>query len=219
MIEAIGYKTGDKRYDRLALRVHEAPLGVVLAHRDLRRVPHVHAHRSVSEVHQLPDERVLADVSPVRAALLPRGFLPLRLLLRLGEVPSPGAPWSGARPQRRGHGHHVDRQCLAHVHDVAGRDLGHRGGHLRRGRDLRTTPGCRSTCIGSSRTSPSADRSQPPTRPSSSCRRRPTRSARITTGWDTSGTSSPSSPSSRFPSPATGSRRRSTPTRRRSGSR
>ena len=48
-------------------------------------------------------------------------------------------------------------------------------------------------------------------------RRRPTRSARITTGWDTSGTSSPSSPSSRCPSPATGSRRRFTPTRRRSG--
>ena len=49
--------------------------------------------------------------------------------------------------------------------------------------------------------------------------RRPTRSARITTGWDTSGTSSPSSPSSRCPSPATGSRKRSTPTRRRSDSR
>ena len=99
------------------------------------------------------------------------------------------------------------------------RDLGHRGGHLRSRTRSPTTPGCRSTCIASSRTSPSADRSPQRTRPSSSCMPRPTRSGRITTGWDTSGTSSPSSPSSRCPSPATGSRKRSTPTRRRSGSR
>ena len=48
---------------------------------------------------------------------------------------------------------------------------------------------------------------------------KPTRSARTTTGWDTSATSSRSAPSCRSPSPATGSRRRSTPSRRRSGSR
>ena len=46
---------------------------------------------------------------------------------------------------------------------------------------------------------------------------RPTRSARTTTGWDTSATSSRSARSCRCPSPATGSRRRSTRTRRRSG--
>ena len=47
----------------------------------------------------------------------------------------------------------------------------------------------------------------------------PTRSARTTTGWDTSATSSRSARSCRSPSPATGSRRRSTRSRRRSGSR
>ncbi len=117
-------------------RVHEAPLRLLLAHRDLRRVPDVHAHHSVSEVHELPDERVLAHLSPVRPAVLRRGLLPLRLLLRLGEVPPPGASWSGARPQRRGHGDHVHRQCLAHVHDVTARSLGNGGSALRLGRGL-----------------------------------------------------------------------------------
>ena len=50
-------------------------------------------------------------------------------------------------------------------------------------------------------------------------RRPATRSARTTTGWVTSATSSRSAPSCRCPSPATGWRRRFTRTRRRSGSR
>ena len=136
------HRRGDRLQDRrfairpARARVHEAPLRVLLAHRDLRSGPDVHAHHPVSEVHELPDERVLSHLSPVRPALLRGGLLPLHLLLRLGEVPSPGASWSGARPQRRRHGHHVDRQCLAHVHDVAARGLEHRGGALRLGRHL-----------------------------------------------------------------------------------
>ena len=90
IVEAIGYKTGDKTYDRLA---HEfakllsvsfsltATFGAAL---------HVHAHHSVSEVHELPDERVLSHLLPVRPALLRRSLLPLHLLLRLGQVPSAG---------------------------------------------------------------------------------------------------------------------------------
>jgi hypothetical protein len=87
--------------------------------------------------------------------------------------------------------------------------------------DTRSTTlrGCRSTSIESSPTSRSADRWRLPTPPSSSSRRNPTRTARTTTGWVTSGTSSPSVPSFRFPSPATGSRVRSTPTHRRWDSR
>ena len=133
---------GDRLQDRrpairpARARVHEAPLGVLLAHGDLRGVPDVHAHRSVSEVHELPDERVLPHVSPVRAALLRRGRVPLHLLLRLGEVPSTRSSWPGARPQRRGHGDHVHRQCLAHVHDVAERGFGYRSRDLRLGRGL-----------------------------------------------------------------------------------
>ena len=107
-------------------RVHEAPLRLLLAHRDLRSVPDVHADRAISEVHELSDERVLPHVSPVRAALLRRGRLPLHLLLRLGEVPSTRSSWPWARPQHRRHGDHVHRQFLAHVHDVAERGLGHR---------------------------------------------------------------------------------------------
>ena len=66
------HRRGDRLQDRRhALRparprVHEAALGLVLAHRDVRRVPDVHAHHPVSEVHELPDERVLADVSALR---------------------------------------------------------------------------------------------------------------------------------------------------------
>ncbi len=104
IIEAIGYKTGDSAVRPARARVHAAPLGVVLAHRDLRRVPHVHAHHPVPEVHELPDERVLPDVPAVRPAVLRGSLLPLHLLLRLGKVPSAGAPRPGARPQSRRHG-------------------------------------------------------------------------------------------------------------------
>ena len=200
-------------------RVREAALRVLLAHRDLRRCADVHAHHPVSEVHELPDERVLSDVPAVRPALLRGSLLPLHLLLRLGQVPSPRASWSGARPQPRRHGDHGDRQCLADVHDVAEGGLEQGGAHLPHGRDLQLH----------------LDADQRPSRHRERRLRRigrrrlrglqvpaggqPTRSARTTTGWVTSGTSSRSAPSSRFPSPATGSRRRSTPTRRRSGSR
>ena len=88
------HRRGDRLQDRGSAirparpRVHEAPLRLVLAHRDVRRGADVHAHHPVSEVHELPDERVLSDVPPVRAAVLRRSLLPLHLLLRLGEVPS-----------------------------------------------------------------------------------------------------------------------------------
>ena len=104
------HRRGDRLQDRRSAirparaRVHEAPLRVLLAHRDLRSIPDVHAHHSVSEVHELPDERVLSHLPPVRPALLRGSLLPLHLLLRLGEVPSPGASGSGARPQPRRHG-------------------------------------------------------------------------------------------------------------------
>ena len=66
------HRRGDRLQDRRSAlrparaRVHEAPLGVVLAHRDLRRGADVHAHHPVSEVHELHDERVLPDVSALR---------------------------------------------------------------------------------------------------------------------------------------------------------
>ena len=103
-------RRGDRLQDRRSAlrparaRVHEAPLRLLLAHRDLRRGADVHAHHPVSEVHELHDERVLPHVSPLRPAVLLRGFLPLHLLLRLGEIPSPGASRPGARPQRGRHG-------------------------------------------------------------------------------------------------------------------
>ena len=110
------HRRGDRLQDRgpalrpARARVHQAALGVVLAHRDLRRGADVHARHPVSEVHELHDERVLADVPALRRAVLRRGLLPLHLLLRLGEVPAPGPSRPGARPQRRGHGDHVHRQ-------------------------------------------------------------------------------------------------------------
>ena len=67
---------GDRLQDRrpairpARARVHEASLRVLLAHRDLRSMPDVHADHSVSEVHELPDARVLPDIPPVRPALL-----------------------------------------------------------------------------------------------------------------------------------------------------
>ena len=64
IVEAIGYKTGGRALRPARARVHEAPLGVVLADRDVRGVPDVHAHHPLSEVHELPDERVLPDLPP-----------------------------------------------------------------------------------------------------------------------------------------------------------
>ena len=110
------HRRGDRLQDRrqalrpARLRVHEAALGLLLADRDVRGGPDVHAHHPVSEVHELPDERVLPDLPPLRRALLLRGLFPLHLLLRLGEIPSAGASRPGARPQRGGHGDHAHRQ-------------------------------------------------------------------------------------------------------------
>ena len=136
LIEAIGYKTGDQRYDRLAYEFTKllsvsfsltATFGAFLTFMLIALYP-----KFTNYLMSVFSPTFL----PVRPALLPGGLLPLHLLLRLGKVPSPRAPGSGDRPQCRGHRHHADRQCLAHVHDVAERDLGHRGGDLRRGRDL-----------------------------------------------------------------------------------
>ena len=46
IIEFIGYKTKDKRYDQLAYEFTEAAVGVVLADGDVRRGAHVHARSS-----------------------------------------------------------------------------------------------------------------------------------------------------------------------------
>mgnify|MGYP003694000521 CR=1 FL=1 len=85
IVEAIGYKTGDLRYDRLA---HEftkllsvsfsltATFGAFLTFMLIALYP---------KFTELPDERVLPDVPPVRPALLRRSLLPLHLLLRLGK--------------------------------------------------------------------------------------------------------------------------------------
>ena len=72
------HRRGDRLQDRRSAirqaraRVHEAPLRLLLAHGDVRSIPDVHAHHSVSEVHELPDERVLSHLPPVRPALLLR---------------------------------------------------------------------------------------------------------------------------------------------------
>ena len=104
-------------------RVRETPLRVFFTHGDVRRVSDVHAHHSLSEVHELFDERVLANLPPLRTSVLRGSVLPVRLLLRLGEVPSPGASWARSRPECRRHVNHADCQCMADVHDVAQRDL------------------------------------------------------------------------------------------------
>ena len=200
------------------LRVHEAALGLVLAHRDLRRGADVHADHPVSEVHELPGERVLPDLSAVRPAVLRRGLFPLHLLLRLGEVSSAGASRPGARPQRGGHGDHAHRQLLAHVHDVAEGDCRGRGGDLRLG--------------GGQQLHLDADQRASGHRERRVRRidRRRVRRVQVPAGEDRRGTGAlrldglhrqlhrHSARSCRCRSPATGSPRRSTPTRRRSAS-
>ena len=127
IVEAIGYKTGDKRYDRLAYEFTKllsvsfsltATFGAALTFMLIILYP-----KFTNYLMSVFSPTFL----PVRPALLRRGLLPLHLLLRLGEVPSAGASRPGARPQRRGHGDHAHRQFLAHVHDVAERDLATRG--------------------------------------------------------------------------------------------
>ena len=104
IIEAIGYKTGDRRYDRLA---HEftkllsvsfsltATFGASLTFMLIILYPKFTNYLMSVFSPTFP---------PVRPALLRGGLLPLHLLLRLGEVPSAGASRPGARPQRRRHG-------------------------------------------------------------------------------------------------------------------
>ena len=48
IIEVIGYKTGDRAIRPARARVHKAAVRLLLAHRDLRCVPDVHAdHRCI----------------------------------------------------------------------------------------------------------------------------------------------------------------------------
>ena len=121
IVEAIGYKTGDRRYDRLA---HEftkllsvsfsltATFGAALTFMLIILYP-----KFTNYMMSVFSPTFL----PYVAALLLRGLLPLHLLLRLGEVPPAGAPRPRPRPERRRHGDHVHRQLLADVHDVAAR--------------------------------------------------------------------------------------------------
>ena len=199
IVEAIGYKTGDLRYDRLA---HEftkllsvsfsltATFGAFLTFMLIILYPKFTNYlMSVFSPTFLPYV-LLFFVEAFFLYTYYYGWGKFHPLVHLGL---------GLGLNLVGTAHHVHRQCLADVHDVSERDRERRGGALRLGTPSGTTRGCRSTSIGSSRTSRSADRSPRPTRRSSSCRRRPTRSARTTTGWDTSATSSRLSPSSRFP--------------------
>ena len=135
IIEVIGYKTGDLRYDRLA---HEftkllsvsfsltATFGAFLTFMLIALYPKFTNY-------------LMSVFSPTFLPYVLLFFAEAffsNLLLRLGEVPSPGSSRPGARPQPRGHGDHVHRQCLAHVHDVAARGLGYRSRNLRLGRRL-----------------------------------------------------------------------------------
>ena len=104
IVEAIGYKTGDPRYDRLA---HEftkllsvsfsltATFGAVLTFMLIILYP-----KFTNYLMSVFSPTFL----PVRPAVLRRSLLSLHLLLRLGEVPSAGSSRPGTRPQPRRHG-------------------------------------------------------------------------------------------------------------------
>ena len=135
LIEAIGYKTGDKRYDRLAYEFTKllsvsfsltATFGAFLTFMLIALYPKFTNYlMSVFSPTFLPYV-LLFFLEAFFLYAYYYGWGKFHPLVHLGP---------GDRPQRRGHGHHADRQCLAHVHDVAGRDLGQWGGHLRLGRD------------------------------------------------------------------------------------
>ena len=142
IIEVIGYKTGDQRYDRLA---HEftKPLSVSFS---LTATFGAFLTFMLIALYPKFTNYLMSVFSPT--------FLPYVLLFFAeafflytyyygwGEIPSPGSYWPGDRPQPRGHGDHAHRQCLAHVHDVAERSLGYGGADLRdgRGQQLRVDP-------------------------------------------------------------------------------
>ena len=171
IIEAIGYKTGDLRYDRLA---HEftkllsvsfsltATFGACLTFMLIILYPKFTNYlMSVFSPTFLPYV-LLFFAEAFFLYTYYYGWGKFHPLVHLGL---------GLGLNLVGTGDHVDRQCLAHVHDVAERESRAQGRSSPSGTRSTTTRGCRSTSIASSRTSPSADRSPPPTRPSSSCRR------------------------------------------------
>ena len=136
IIEVIGYKTGDLRYDRLA---HEftkllsvsfsltATFGAFLTFMLIALYPKFTNYlMSVFSPTFLPYV-LLFFAEAVFLYTYYYGWGKFHPLVHLGL---------GARPQHRGHGDHVHRQFLAHVHDVAERGLGHGGGDLRLGRRL-----------------------------------------------------------------------------------
>ena len=122
IVEAIGYKTGDMRYDRLAHEFAKLLSVSFSLTATFGACPDVHAHHSVSEVHELPDERVLSHLPPVRPALLPEAFFLYTYYYGWGKFHPLVHLGLGLGLNLVGTAHHVDRQCLAHVHDVAERE-------------------------------------------------------------------------------------------------
>ena len=93
LIEAIGYKTGDKRYDRLAYEFTKllsvsfsltATFGAFLTFMLIALYP-----KFTNYLMSVFSPTFL----PYVLLFFLEAVLPLHLLLRLGEVPSPGAPW------------------------------------------------------------------------------------------------------------------------------
>ena len=120
IIEFIGYRNGDKRYDELA---HEftkllsvsfsltATFGAFLT---------VHARSPLPEVHELPDAASSRRPScPTSCCSSSRRSSSTRYYYGWGKFSPARPPAAGARPERRRHRDHADRQRLAHLHDDA----------------------------------------------------------------------------------------------------
>ena len=223
IIEIIGWRTGEQRYDWLSHELVKltfaafsttALLGALLLFLFVGYYPKFWAYMTSIF---FPTYWVYALLFFAETFTVYLWYYGWDWLQRPAQV-DPRRPGRAVEPVR--HRHPVRRQLLGHVHDLAGR-------HRRVGRAEGRRVGGHQQLHVDADQHPPADRQRrvrrhdraAPTPRSASSRPRRTRSARATTGWATSATSSPCRPSSSCPSPATGWAARSTRTTRRWASR
>ena len=94
VIEFIGYKTGDKRFDELAHGLYAPAFRFLLVYGHAGRAAHVWPHGLLSGPDPVPGQDLQLDLSAICPAVFPGGLLPLRLLLRVGQVFAQGASCS-----------------------------------------------------------------------------------------------------------------------------
>ena len=95
IIEYIGYRNGDKKYDKLAYEFTKLLSVSFSFTATLGAMPDIHADDTLSKANELHDRYIQLDLLSLCAPVLRRSRIPLQLLLWVGQVLAKGSPRPG----------------------------------------------------------------------------------------------------------------------------